>query len=105
MMLRAVGPCTGKPTYQDAKLADLTDVELLPSMCRAAVTLPVELKTEQGFDATPDTVVMRFDDSIASAFVDEFDELLVNDRAHEVIVHGFTAGVVRTCPSGALGFG
>ena len=27
-MLRAVGPCTGKPTLQDAQMADLADVEL-----------------------------------------------------------------------------
>ena len=91
MVLRAVGPCTSEPTVQCAQRADLIDVEQLPSMWRAAVTLPLELKTEQGFDTTPDAVVMRFDDSSASAFVDELDESLVTDRAHEVVIHGFTA--------------
>jgi hypothetical protein len=95
MVLCAVGPCPSKPASQDAKLADLIDVELLPSMCRAAVTFPVELKAEQRFDTTPNTVVMRLDDPSASAFVDELDKPLVTDRADEVVVHGFTVGVTR----------
>jgi hypothetical protein len=82
MMLRAVGPSTGKPTLQNAQMADLIDVELLPSVPRTALTLAVNLKPEQGFDTMSDPVVMRLNNSRASGFVDELDEVLVDNRTH-----------------------
>jgi hypothetical protein len=95
MVLRAIGPCANEPTFQHAQLADLIDVELLPAMRRTAVTLAADLKTEQALEATSDPVVVRLDDSGASGFVDELDETLVTDRAHEIVIHCFITGVFR----------
>ena len=68
-------------------MADLIDVELFPSMRCPALTLTANLKTEQALDVTSNPVVVRLDDSIASGFIDELDETLVNDRTHEIVVH------------------
>ena len=72
-------------------MADLTDVELFPSIRRAAVTLAANLKTEEALDVTSNPVVVRLDDSGASGFVDELDEVLAADYMHELVIHGFTA--------------
>jgi hypothetical protein len=82
MVLRAIGPSTSEPTLENAEMADLIDVELLPSVPRTALTLAANLKPEQGFDAMSDPVVMRLNNSRASGFVHEFDETLVDNRAH-----------------------
>jgi hypothetical protein len=87
MVLRAVGPRTREPTFQHAQLTHLVDVELLPSMRRAAVTLAADLKTKQTLDAMSDPVVVRLGDSGASDFVNELDETFVGNRAHEIVIH------------------
>jgi hypothetical protein len=98
MLLRAIGPCASEPTFQHAQLADLIDVELLPSVRRTALALTADLKPEETLDATSDPVVVRLNDSGSSAFIDELDETLINDRAHEIVIHGsrvFSRKVVR----------
>ena len=70
-------------------MADLIDVELFPSMRCPALTLTANLKTEQALDVTSNPVVVRLDDSGASAFVDELDEILAADCVHELVIHGF----------------
>jgi hypothetical protein len=102
MMLRRIGPCTSEPTLQDAQVADLIEVELFPSMRCAAVTLAADLKTEQALDATSNAVVVRLDDSGASGCVDELDEMLAANCAHELVIHGFTAERHLREASGAL---
>jgi len=82
MVLCDIGPSTNEPTLENAEMADLIDVELLPSVPRTALTLAANLKPEQGFDAMSDPVVMRLNNSRASGFVHEFDETLVDNRAH-----------------------
>jgi hypothetical protein len=82
MVLRDIGPSTSEPTLENAEMADLIDVELLPSVPRTALTFAANLKPEQGFDAISDPVVMRLNKSRASGFVHEFDETLVDNRAH-----------------------
>jgi hypothetical protein len=82
MVLRAIGPCASELTFQHAQVADLIDVELLPSVRFTALTLASDLKPKQTLDAMSDAVVVRLDDSGASALVHELDETLVNDRAH-----------------------
>jgi len=82
MVLRAIGTRASEPTFQHAQLADLSEVELPPSMRRTALTLAADLKTEQTLDATSDPVVVGLDDSGASGFVDELDDILGSDRAH-----------------------
>lgn len=72
-------------------MADLIDVELFPSMRCAALTLTASLKTEHALDATSNPVVVRLDDSGASGFVDELDQMLAADCAHELVIHSFTA--------------
>lgn len=69
---------------------DLSDIELLPSARRTALTLAADLKAEQTLDTAPDPVVVRLDDSAAPGFVDKLDETRVDNRAHEIVVHGFT---------------
>jgi hypothetical protein len=105
MVLRAIGPRTGKRTVQHAQLTDLRDFKLFPSMRRTALTLAADLKTEQGLDATMDSVVVRLDDTGASGFVDELDETLVNNRAHEIVIHASSPSVVpanlRPCRDGS----
>ena len=76
----------------------LLDLELLPSIRRAALAVAADLKAEQGLDATSDPIVVRLDDSGASSSVDEFDETLVNDRAHEIVIHGFIAESLPPAP-------
>jgi hypothetical protein len=88
MMLRAIGPRAGESTFQHAQLTNLSDVELLPSARRTALTGAADLKAEQTLGATPDPIVVRLDDSVAIGFVDKFDETLVDNRAYEVVVHG-----------------
>jgi hypothetical protein len=92
MLLGASDPRASEPTLQHPQLMHLLDLELLPSVRRAALTVAADLKAEQGLYATSDPIVVRLDDSGASGFVDEFDETLVNDRAHEILIHGFAAG-------------
>src|SRR5439155_19822741 len=89
MMLHAVGSRAGELTLQHAQLPDLSNVELLPAMRCTALALTADLKTEQTLDATPDAVVVRFDDSNCSELVDELDEILADDRSHEFVVHYF----------------
>jgi hypothetical protein len=72
-------------------VADLIDLELFPSMRCAALTLTADLKPEQTLDVASDPVVVRLDDSGASGFVDELDEMLAADCVHEFVVHSFTA--------------
>ena len=95
MVLRAIGPRAGKPAVQHAQLADLSDVELLPSMRRTALALAADLKTEQTLDAMSDAIVVRLDGSGPPGSVDELDETLVNDRANEIVIHG-TSRIART---------
>jgi hypothetical protein len=68
-------------------VADLIDVELFPSMRCPALTLTANLKTEQALDVTSNPVVVRLDDSGASGFIDELDEVLAADCAHEIVIH------------------
>ena len=68
-------------------MADLIDVELSPAMGCAALTLAANLKTEQALDVTSNPVVVRLDDSSASGFIDELDEMLAADCAHEFVIH------------------
>jgi hypothetical protein len=89
-VLRAVGSCAGEPTIEHAQVMYLLDLELLPSVRRTAPTLAADLKTEQALDAASDPIVVRLDDSGASSFVHEFDEALVSNRAHEIVIHCFT---------------
>jgi hypothetical protein len=70
-------------------VADLIDVELFPSMRCPALTLTANLKTEQALDVTSNPVVVRLDDSGASGFIDELDEMLAADCVHEFVIHGF----------------
>ena len=71
-------------------MADLIDVELFPSMRCPALTLTANLKTEQALDVTSNPVVVRLDDSGASGSIDELDEMLVADCAHEFVIHGLS---------------
>jgi hypothetical protein len=87
MVLRAVGPRAGKPTLQHAQPADLIEIEQLPSMRCTASTLAADLKPEQTLDAVLDAVVMRLDDSRSSGPIDELEQSLANDRAHELVIH------------------
>ena len=89
MVLRTVGPDTRESALQHAQTADSIDVELLPSVGRTTLTLAADLKSEQALDTMPDAVVMGLDDADTSAFVNELDETLVNDRAYEIAVHRF----------------
>src|SRR5439155_18572652 len=85
MMLHAVGSRAGELTLQHAQLPDLSNVELLPARRCTALALTADLKTEPTLDATPDAVVVRFDDSNCSELVDELDEILADDRSHEFV--------------------
>lgn len=80
-------------------MADLADVELFPSIRCATVTLAADLKTEEALDATSNPVVVRLDDSCASGFVDELDEIFAADCVHELVIHGFslTVAVFASC--------
>jgi hypothetical protein len=82
MVLRAIRPSTSKPALKNAEMAHLLDLELLPSVPRTALTHAANLKPEQGFDAMSHPVVMRLNNSRACGFIDELDEMLVNNRAH-----------------------
>jgi hypothetical protein len=44
-----------------------------------ALTLSANLKTQQALDVTSNPVVVRLDDSSASGFIDELDEMLAAD--------------------------
>jgi hypothetical protein len=90
MVLRTVGPRAGKSTFQHTQLTDLLQVELLPSMRRAAVTVAADLKAEQILSSTSHAVVVRLDDAGPPDFVDEFEESLVLDRADEIVIHWVT---------------
>ena len=70
-------------------MADLIDIELLPSMRCPALTVTANLKPEQALDVTSNPIVVRFDDSGASGLIDELDETLISDRTHEIVVHSF----------------
>jgi len=71
-------------------LVDLIDVELSPSTRPSALTLATDLKPEQALGATTDSVVVRLDGSHGPDFVHELDETLLNDRAHDIVIHCFT---------------
>jgi hypothetical protein len=60
-----------------------------------ALTLSANLKTEQAFDVTSNPVVVRLDDSGASGFIDELDEMLAADCVHELVIHGFAQTTKR----------
>ena len=68
-------------------MADLVDVEVPPTMRRAALPLAADLETEQRLGATADSIVVRLDDSRASGLIDQLDETLIIDRTHEIVVH------------------
>jgi hypothetical protein len=68
-------------------VADLIDVELVPSMRCATLTVTAKLKTEQALNITSSPVVVRLDDSGASGVGDELDEILVADSVHEIVIH------------------
>ena len=87
MALRRISPCPGKPTLQHAQLTDPVDVELFPPMRRPAATLATDLEAEQTLDATMDAVVMGLDDPDSSDSINEFDQVLVSNRAHEIVIH------------------
>ena len=53
----------------------------------AAVTLATGLETEQALDATSNAVVLRLDDSGPSGLIDELDEMLAVNCAHELVIH------------------
>ena len=91
MVLSGVGTRAGEPLFQHAQLPHPVDVELLPAMRLAALTLTADLKTEQALRAVADAVVVRLDDAESAGFVDEFDETLVDDRANEIVIHGIAA--------------
>lgn len=95
MALRAVGPCAGEPSLQDVQLMHLVDLELLPSMRRAASTLAADLKAEEELDAMLDAVIVRLDGPGSSDSVDELNETFVDDRADEIVIHCVTAS---RCP-------
>jgi len=86
MMRRAIGRRTSEPTVQDAKVADLIDVELFPSIRSATLTV-AKLKTEQALNITSSSGVVPLDDSGASGFVDDLDEIFVADGVHEIVIH------------------
>src|ERR1700730_18164778 len=69
MVLCAIGPRASEPTFQHAQLPYLIDVELSPSMRCTALTLAADLKPKQSLAATPESVVVRLDNSGASSFV------------------------------------
>jgi hypothetical protein len=71
-------------------MADLVDIELFPPMRRTAATLATDLKAEQTLDATANAVVMRFNDSDFPDSVHEFDQTLVGNRTHEILIHRLT---------------
>ena len=60
-----------------------------------ALTLSANLKTEQALDVTSNPVVVRLDDSSASGFIDELDEMLAADCVHELVIHGFAQTTKR----------
>ena len=82
MVLRAIGQSTSEPTLENAEMAELIDVELLPSVRCTASTLATDLKPEQALDAVSDAVVVWLDDAATPALVDKLDETLVDNRAH-----------------------
>src|SRR5712691_7514918 len=72
----------------------------------AAFTLTANLKTEQALDVTSNPVIVRLDDSGASGFADELDEILAADCVHELVIHGFSftiAALVSCCAFWGLG--
>jgi hypothetical protein len=85
MVLRAVGPCARETTFQDAQVMHSVDVELLPSMRRAALALAADLKRRQALDA--DAVVVRLCDARSPGPVEELDVALLEDCAHEILIH------------------
>jgi hypothetical protein len=87
MVLRAVGPCARETPFQEAQVMHSVDVELLPSMRRAALALAADLKRKQALDAIPDAVVVRLCDARSPGPVDELDEALLEDCAHEIVIH------------------
>src|SRR5262249_62033981 len=88
MLLGAVGACAGESSLEQAHVGHLIDVELLPAVRRPAPACAAQLIPEHRFDATTDAVVVGFDDAGPSGFVDERDETLLDDRAHELGIHG-----------------
>jgi len=74
-----------------------------------ALTLSANLKTEQALDVTSNPVVVRLDDSSASGFIDELDEMLAADCVHELVIHGFAQTTKREAfdkaQTGALFYG
>lgn len=44
---------------------------------------------------TSTPVVVRLDDSGASGFIDELDEMLAADCVHELVIHGFAQTTKR----------
>ena len=60
-----------------------------------ALTLSANLKTEQALDVTSNPAVVRLDDSGASGFIDELDEMLAADCVHELVIHGFAQTTKR----------
>ncbi len=73
----------------------MIDVELSPSMRRAALTLTANLKTEQALDATSNPIVVRLN-SGASCLVDELDEMLAADCVHEIVIHLLSSSFIST---------
>jgi len=61
----------------------------------AALTLTANLTTEKALDVTSNPVVVRLDDSGGSGFIDELDEMLVADCAHEFVIHGLSIPPTR----------
>jgi hypothetical protein len=87
MMFRTVGPRSCKPTVQHAQATDLIDIELFPSLRRTTATRATDLKAEQTLDAMANATIVRFDDSDVFDSVDEFDQTLVSNRLHEIVIH------------------
>ena len=82
VVLRGIRPSAREPAVENAEMGHLLDLELFPPVRCTAAALAADLKPEQGFDAMPDPVVMRLDNSRASGLVDELDDMLVENRTH-----------------------
>ena len=84
MVLCALGSRARERVFRHPQLANLRDVELLPPVGCAALTVAAELKAQQPLDAMPDPIVVRLGQPGSSGPVDEFHEALVSDGAQEI---------------------
>lgn len=84
MVLCALGSRARERVFRHPQLTNLSDVELLPAVGCAALTIAAELKHEQALDAMSDPIVVRLGQPGSPGLVDEFHQALVSDGAQQI---------------------